>query len=59
MLVDLTADLELPKTAEGLPTVLTEAETERLLAVPHPTTLLGVRGRTILEVLYGTGIRRW
>ncbi len=57
VLVDLAADLELPKTAEGLPTVLTEAETERLLAVPDPTTLLGVRDRTILEVLYGTGIR--
>ncbi len=57
MLVDLAADLELPKKPDGLPTVLTEAETERLLAVPDPTTLLGVRDRTILEVLYGTGIR--
>ncbi len=57
VLVDVAAGLELPRRKAGLPTVLTEAEMRQLLAVPSPTTLYGVRDRTLLEVLYGTGIR--
>ncbi|MCE7874380.1 site-specific tyrosine recombinase XerD [bacterium CPR1] len=57
VLVDVASGLELPRCKAGLPTVLTEAEMQRLLDVPDPATLLGVRDRTLLEVLYGTGIR--
>lgn len=44
-----------PKPKLGL--VLTEIEIRELLAVPDLTTPCGVRDRTIIEVLYGTGIR--
>lgn len=57
VLLDVAAGLELPRAKKGLPTVLTEAEMLRLLDVPDTSCLLGVRDRTLLEVLYGTGIR--
>lgn len=57
VLVDAAAGLELPRSREGLPTVLTEGEVERLLEVPDTSCLLGMRDRTVLEVLYGTGMR--
>jgi integrase/recombinase XerD len=38
--------------------VLTPQEARRILAVPDVQTSLGYRDRTILEVLYATGIRR-
>ena len=37
--------------------VLTRKQVEQLLAAPDVETLLGVRDRALLEVLYGTGIR--
>ncbi len=40
-----------------LPVTLTPAETERLLARPSKATLLDVRDRALLSLLYGTGIR--
>lgn len=39
------------------PVLLTEEEVEQLLAVPDTTTALGIRDRTILEVLDATGMR--
>ena len=58
LLLDVAAQLELPKAPRGLPRVLlTESETRQLLEAPDLTQALGVRDRTILEVLYGTGIR--
>ncbi|MEW6279514.1 MAG: tyrosine-type recombinase/integrase [Candidatus Eremiobacterota bacterium] len=36
---------------------LTEEDTERLLAAPHPRTPTGLRGRALLETLYGVGLR--
>lgn len=39
------------------PTLLTEAEAQRLMTTPLASTLLGRRDRAILELLYGTGIR--
>jgi integrase/recombinase XerD len=38
--------------------ILTQAEMKRLLAAPNTKTVLGYRDRTILEVLYSTGIRK-
>jgi integrase/recombinase XerD len=53
------ADLELPrKQPRALPRVLSVAEVETILAVPDTSDLLGLRDRAILEVLYGTGLRR-
>jgi integrase/recombinase XerD len=40
-----------------LPVTLTEEEIERLLAAPGNDTVLGLRDRALLVLLYGTGIR--
>jgi integrase/recombinase XerD len=40
-----------------LPTVLSMDEIEKLLATPDTETVLGLRDRAILALLYGTGIR--
>jgi len=40
-----------------LPVTLSEEEIERLLDVPPTDTVLGLRDRAILALLYGTGIR--
>jgi integrase/recombinase XerD len=59
LLYNPTFDLELPKTPRTLPrNVMTEQEVERVLALPDTETILGIRDRTIMEVLYSTGIRR-
>jgi integrase/recombinase XerD len=57
VLANPTSDLELPRTRRGLPVVLTEAEMLRFLEVPNIQTLWGMRDRTLLETLYGTGLR--
>jgi integrase/recombinase XerD len=46
-----------PKKSQHLPAVLTLEEVERLLQVPDTTTNLGIRNRTMLEVMYATGLR--
>lgn len=59
LLVNPAADLELPRQPKRLPrAVLSVSEAERVLAEPDVTTLLGLRDRAILEVLYSTGLRR-
>ncbi len=40
-----------------LPTFLSEEQTQKLLRQPRTDTVLGLRDRAILMVLYGTGIR--
>ncbi len=53
------SELELPKVEKRLPkAALTLEEAEAVLAVPDLTTATGVRDRAMIEVLYGTGIRR-
>jgi integrase/recombinase XerD len=49
--------LESPKLTKTLPHVLSEEEVERLLDQPDPSTPVGFRDKTMLEVLYATGLR--
>jgi integrase/recombinase XerD len=47
----------MPKIGRSLPKSLTEGEVESLLNAPLVTDPLGHRDRTMLEVLYATGLR--
>lgn len=59
ILHDPAAAIELPRTEQRLPrAVLSAEEAERVLAVPDVGEPLGLRDRTMLELLYATGIRR-
>jgi integrase/recombinase XerD len=49
--------LENPKLVRNLPEVLTRKEMEALLAVPDLSDKLGFRDRTMLELLYASGLR--
>ncbi len=55
--VDLLPLLEGPKLPQRLPKVLSLEEVERLLQAPDLSNPLGFRDRTMLEVLYATGLR--
>ncbi len=46
-----------PKQEKSLPAHLDLAEAERAVEAPPPNTLLGLRDRAILELLYSSGIR--
>jgi len=54
---DPSINLESPKIRRGLPGYLRLQEVERLLSTPDQKTLLGLRDRAMLEVLYSTGLR--
>jgi integrase/recombinase XerD len=54
---DPTAQIAMPKVGRSLPRSLTEEEVESLLAAPAVSDPLGHRDRTMLEVLYATGLR--
>ena len=54
---DPSARITPPRLGRSLPKSLTEAEVERLLDAPDVAAALGVRDRTMLEVLYATGLR--
>jgi integrase/recombinase XerD len=54
---DPTAQIDMPKVGRSLPKSLTEEEVEALLAAPAAGEPLGHRDRTMLEVLYATGLR--
>jgi integrase/recombinase XerD len=49
--------LENPKLRRTLPEVLTRAEMDALLAAPDLSAKLGFRDRTMLELLYASGLR--
>jgi integrase/recombinase XerD len=54
---DPTAQIAMPKIGRSLPKSLTEEEVESLLGAPAVNDPLGNRDRTMLEVLYATGLR--
>jgi integrase/recombinase XerD len=49
--------IENPKLTPGLPNSLSETDVERLLAAPDLGDPLGLRDKTMLEVLYACGLR--
>lgn len=46
-----------PKQEKNLPHILTMAQVEQILTAPDLTSLIGIRDRAILEVMYATGLR--
>lgn len=55
--VDPTALIESPHLGKPLPGSLSEQDVELLLNAPEITNALGFRDRTMLEMLYATGLR--
>ncbi len=52
-----TAQVESPRLGRPLPHSLGEEEVERLLVTPDTGTPIGLRDRTMLELLYASGLR--
>lgn len=58
VLCDPTSDLQMPKLHDQLPRdILTRREVGTLLSGADLTSVLGIRDRAMLELLYSTGIR--
>jgi len=58
LLEDPARDLPAPESLRLPRRVLTKAEARRLMSAPSRSSVQGQRDRAILEVLYGTGLRR-
>ncbi len=54
---DPAVHLVSPKTWRSLPKVLGEGQVEALLAAPDTETLLGLRDKAMIELLYASGLR--
>jgi integrase/recombinase XerD len=54
---DPSAEIEMPRLGRPLPRSVGEGEVEALLQSPDIDKPLGMRDRTMLEVLYATGLR--
>lgn len=52
------SDVELPRIPKGLRDPMSASEVEAVLALPDLSYAQGLRDRAMLELLYGTGIRR-
>ena len=54
---DPSALIERPRIGRGLPKALSEQQVEALLDAPDVETALGLRDRTMLELMYASGLR--
>ena len=54
---DPTLLLDAPKLPRSLPKALSESAIESLINAPNTTTLLGLRDRAMLELMYASGLR--
>ncbi len=54
---DPTLKLQSAKQALRVPKTLTEAQVEALLGAPDTSNALGIRDRTMLELMYASGLR--
>jgi integrase/recombinase XerD len=54
---DPAANIESPKIYRSLPHFLSVAEVEHLLAQPNVATPIGLRDKTMIELMYSTGLR--
>lgn len=54
---DPSLNIDTPKLSRNLPASLTETDVEALLNIPDIRQPLGLRDRTMLEVLYASGLR--
>ncbi|MDH5360987.1 MAG: site-specific tyrosine recombinase XerD [Gammaproteobacteria bacterium] len=54
---DPSARIDAPKLGRSLPKSLSESEVEALLGAPDLNTALGVRDKTMLEMIYASGLR--
>ena len=54
---DPSARIESPKLGRGLPKALSESRVTALLETPDVSQPLGLRDRTMLELMYATGLR--
>ena len=52
-----TEKISMPKIGKSLPVLLTEDEVLKLIKAPNTKKALGFRDRTMLELLYATGLR--
>ena len=51
-------DLVLPKIPKSLPKSMSMAEVNTLLDAPNTSTFIGLRDKTMLELMYATGLLR-
>ncbi len=54
---DPTETVESPRFRMGLPMFLSVEEVDRLLAAPDPETVVGLRDKAMIEVMYSAGLR--
>ncbi|HCL68163.1 MAG TPA: site-specific tyrosine recombinase XerD, partial [Gammaproteobacteria bacterium] len=54
---DPMARIQRPSTGRQLPKTLSESDISKLLEAPNTETQVGLRDRTMLEVLYASGLR--
>ncbi len=54
---DPSSNLESPKQEKKLPEILTISEVDLLLSQPDTSEITGIRDKSMLEVIYATGIR--
>ena len=57
MAIDVSTGLKAPKIEKKLPTIMSNAEVNKLLMQPSGSSMKEIRDKAMLELLYATGIR--